>query len=531
MRMALGIRAQLLLVLLVFLALPWLGYEYVRELERFLRDAQERALASTAQAVALALNDRPRLFSSALDPIASFARDRSIEGGDPALLRSASPEIAQILQGLSRTTARIWVIDRDGGVFARAGSLRRPEPSADDGGAHGWQAAAQALMHPLYRMILRQPTEDFSDDAATAGPPRGRDVQGALSGILTTERRSTADGRAQIVSAAHPIWLGDQVRGVVVVEETGNRVLAERNRAFERLFNIVVAVLLISSVALTLYASRLASRIRRLRDDAEHAIDAQGRVRAPLAGSTAGDEIGDLARSFGSVLARLADYATYQAKMASRLSHELRTPVAVVRSSLENLKAQPDSPASAVYIERAQGGLDRLTAILARMTEATRLEQALGDAGRERFDAAQVVAGCVDGYRAAYPDATFALSLAEGELALDGAPELYAQMLDKLVENAVEFSTDGRIDVRLDRADGAAQLVVANAGPPLPAGMEDRLFESMVSVREGAAGGAPHLGLGLYIVRLIASFHGGSAAAENRAVPPGVAVVVRVPVV
>ena len=57
MRVALGIRAQLLLVLLVFLVLPWLGYEYVRELERFLRDAQERTLAGTAQAVATALHD------------------------------------------------------------------------------------------------------------------------------------------------------------------------------------------------------------------------------------------------------------------------------------------------------------------------------------------------------------------------------------------------------------------------------------------------------------------------------------------
>src|SRR5262245_37181518 len=116
MRVALGIRTQLLLVLLVFLALPWLGYEYVRELERFLRDAQERALAGTAQAVAIALNDRPRLFATALDPIASFARDRAQETGDPELPPSASPEIAQIVRGLSRTTARIWVIDRDGGV-------------------------------------------------------------------------------------------------------------------------------------------------------------------------------------------------------------------------------------------------------------------------------------------------------------------------------------------------------------------------------------------------------------------------------
>jgi hypothetical protein len=368
MRIALGIRAQLLLVLLVFLALPWLGYEYVRELERFLRDAQQQALASTAQAVATALHDRPRLFATALDPIASFARDRANETSDPSVPPAASPEIAQILQGLSRSTARIWVIDRDGGVFARAGSLKRPAGESADDGARGWQAIAQAIAHPLYRLILQQPTEDFSDDAITAGPPRGRDVEGALSGILTTERRSSADGRAQIVSAAHPIWLGDQVRGVVVVEETGNRVLAERNRAFERLFNIVLAVLLVGSVALTLYASRLAARIRRLRDDAEHAIDAQGRVRAPLASSEAGDEIGDLSRSFASVLSRLSDYASYQQKMASRLSHELRTPVAVVRSSLENLKAAAPAADARVYIERAQGGLDRLTAILARMT-------------------------------------------------------------------------------------------------------------------------------------------------------------------
>ena len=73
MRIALGIRAQLLLVLTVFLVLPWLGYEYVRELERFLRQAQERTLAGTAQAVATALHDRPRLFATAPDPIASFA--------------------------------------------------------------------------------------------------------------------------------------------------------------------------------------------------------------------------------------------------------------------------------------------------------------------------------------------------------------------------------------------------------------------------------------------------------------------------
>src|ERR1700704_1720076 len=78
-RVALGIRAQLLLVLTVFLAIPWLGYEYVRELERFLRDAQERTLAGTAQAVATALHDRPRLFDAPSAPRESLAVERSQE--------------------------------------------------------------------------------------------------------------------------------------------------------------------------------------------------------------------------------------------------------------------------------------------------------------------------------------------------------------------------------------------------------------------------------------------------------------------
>ncbi|HEY1329034.1 MAG TPA: ATP-binding protein [Casimicrobiaceae bacterium] len=531
---ALGIRGQLLLVLSVFLVLPWLGYEYVREIERFLRDAQERTLAGTAQAVALALHERPRLFAAPADPIATFARERADElPGDAALPPPASPEIEQIVQGLSRTTARIWVVDRDLTVLARAGSLQRPPmPDAPSGStaARAFDAMERIVLHPLYGRLLRQPTEDFRDDTAARGPVHGRDVEGALAGILTTDRRTTSDGKATIVSAAHPIWIGDQVRGVVVVEETTNRVLAERNRAFERLFNIVLAVLLVGSLALTWFASRLTARIRRLRDDAEAAIDAQGRTRAPFTRSNAGDEIGDLSRSFASALARLAQYAGYQEAMAARLAHELRTPVAVVRSSLDNLNDGALPGEARVYIERARSGLARLNAILTRMTEATRLEGALRDAERERFDLGAVVSGCVDGYRLAYPEVPIRLAQPGHPVQVDGAPDLVAQLLDKLVANAVEFRTCGEVTVGLEERDGAAQLTVANDGPPLPEAMAGRLFDSMVSVREAASTGAgPHLGLGLYIVRLIAQFHRGTARAENRADGRGVVVSVSLP--
>jgi dedicated sortase system histidine kinase len=541
LRVALGIRAQLLLVLTVFLAIPWLGYEYVRELERFLRDAQEGTLAGTAQAVATALHDRPRLFDVKPLQGETLAIERGAEAPVtptiPAVVPQVpavprSPEIEQIIHGLSRTTARIWVVDRDLNVLARAGSLRSV-PLANNADAalpRVWQWLERELLHPVYALVLKQPTEDFSEELAGRVLLPAREVDGALAGILTVDRRPTPDGRVVIVSAAHPIWVGDQVRGAVIVEETTNRVLAERNRAFERLFSIVLAALLIGSVALTLYASRLSARIRRLRDEAEAAIDAQGRVRGAVAATRAGDEIGDLSRSFSSVLSRLAQYASYQQNMASRLSHELRTPIAVVKSSLDNLRLTLLPDDARVYIDRAQEGLNRLTHILTRMTEATRLEQSLGDADRERFDLAKVVAGSVDGYRAAYPAKVIVYEASDEEVWIDGVPDLIAQMLDKLVANAVEFGAPNTpIVVRLMRIDLGVRLAVENEGPPLPVAMQGRLFDSMVSVRSDKGGDAPHLGLGLYIVRLIAEFHRGRAVAENRADGRGVVVAVTLP--
>ena len=546
-RIALGIRAQLLLVLTVFLAIPWLGYEYVRELERFLRDAQEKTLAGTAQAVATALHDRPRLFDAPSAPRESLVVERSQEAtaadftaatsappADSAGGTGGSAEIAQIVQGLSRTTARIFVIDRELNVLARAGSLKRPSlpdaQAAASGAARVWQWLERETLHPLYALVLKQPSEDFGEEQAGRVALPAGEVDGALSGILTVDRRPTPDGKAIIVSAAHPIWVGDQVKGAVIVEETTNAVLAERNRAFERLFSIVLAALLLGSVALTLYAARLSARIRRLRDEAEAAIDAQGRVRGVLAGSNAGDEIGDLSRSFSSVLSRLAQYASYREQMASRLSHELRTPIAVVRSSLDNLKLSLLPDDARVYMERAQQGLNRLTHILTRMTEATRLERSVGDDERERFDLARVLTGCVDGYRVAYPQHTLKLELPSGEVIFNGAPEMIAQMLDKLVANAVEFSAAGTpIVVRLERGDTDLRLSVENEGPLLPDAMGGRLFDSMVSVRGDQASDAPHLGLGLYIVRLIAEAHRGSAMAQNREDGRGVVVSVALP--
>ena len=90
---------------------------------------------------------------------------------------------------------------------------------------------------------------------------------------------------------------------------------------------------------------------------------------------------------------------------------------------------------------------------------------------------------------------------------IEGSPELFAQMLDKILDNAVDFAhANTEITVSLNEK---GHLTVKNIGDGIPNGMAEALFDSMVSVRnESESNTQLHLGLGLYIAKMIAQFHG-----------------------
>lgn len=512
------LRVKLALVALVLLALPYAGYLYVREMERFLLSAQEATLVATARAVATVLHDRPALLGFRPREESDLRREAEEElqrltGADPipedAARASSGPaydEIAAILKGLERANSRIWVVNRTYRVLALTGSLKR-----------GNQSETGLLQRSL-GWLLSPPTEDFDDAIADNALAAGREITAALAGAAGTRVRNTRDGRAVVVSAAHPIWAGDEVFGAVVVEETTNPILSLRSQALERLAVLTLAAFGLAAGVLLWFATRISARIRRLRDEVEAAIDTRGRATRALTATDAGDEIGDLSRGFSTVLARLSGYNAYLESLAGRLAHELRTPIAVVRSSLENLRAAVTPEETRTYLARAEDGLARLSIILARMTEASRLEQSLQATERERYDAVPVVGGCVDGYRSAYPAQRFELELPDDPVGVEGAPDLLAQLLDKLVENAVDFSaSNAPISLRLAIDGVTAALSVENRGPALPGEIRGRLFDSMITLRDPHAGAGPHLGLGLFVARLIAEFHGGSIRADNLA--------------
>jgi signal transduction histidine kinase len=97
-----------------------------------------------------------------------------------------------------------------------------------------------------------------------------------------------------------------------------------------------------------------------------------------------------------------------------------------------------------------------------------------------------------------------------------GSDDLFAQLLDKLIANAVGFGDfDKPIEIALRGVHEDIVLDVINRGSELPHAMQKQIFNSMVSLRGDRSGDEPHLGLGLFIARLIAELHRGGITARN----------------
>ncbi len=343
-------------------------------------------------------------------------------------------------------------------------------------------------------------------------------VSGAERGVLPQLYRRLLErpNDTRVVAALAPIGGVDrrQTIGSVQILETAERSLTLRDKALTQLLDFT---LITSAVAVTLmfaFAAWLSWRLARLRRASESALTREGLVTTfPETGAP--DELGDVARSFSMLLGRLNEYTGYLRTLAGKLAHEIRTPLTIVRSSLDNLESESVTPDARTYLNRAREGSERLNAILVAMGAATRVEEAIQGAERSRFDLRALMDGAVGAYRTAFPERQFAAELPDQPVMLQGAPDLVVQMLDKLVDNAVDFSGEqATITLRLVTDARETVIEVDNPGPALAGEGHNHLFESLWQSRTGSDS-RPHFGLGLYIVRLIAEFHGGTAEATN----------------
>ena len=437
-----------------------------------------------------------------------------------------SPELLDIIEGLGYAGARILVVDSEQRVRAETGSFgdsAELQPETEFGGfLLRWFSALRGTIRPLASEINQGDTEN---------PPKTVDdvIRSSLDGTPDWFIRSVGDEQ-EVIMAAHPIISRDRVLGTVVVEQNTSQILNFQRSALEQVILFSVLSLLAVFVALVAFAGRLAWRIRSLRQETTSAIDQHGRLKTNSLESemTAGDEIGDLARSVSNMLSKLHQHTRFLENMPRTLRHEINNPLNTLSTSLQNLAEENPDVQSSKYLESAKRGVLRIGAIVQNLADAANLEESLEAEELELVDIQELLQNYVANCSITHKHTQFVYRGESTPVYARVADYRIEQLLDKIVDNAIDFHrTNSPIKVQLDRRKESLYITVANRGPLLPVELQNSLFDSMVSHRGPHS--QLHFGLGLYVVRLIAEYHGGSVQATNLADGSGVAFIVQLP--
>ncbi|THB74933.1 MAG: HAMP domain-containing protein [Gammaproteobacteria bacterium] len=440
------------------------------------------------------------------------------------LIASPSQEIQDSLTNFTKKGLRFWVSDLDSNVLASTGNIK-------DGLEREKESFMTTIRKAIYRLVLKQPTINFAYTRVGSGKLSNLSSQRALEGTPYQNRYATADERVVIMSAAHPVIANGTVIGAVTVEKTSNKILSLHNKAMESIIDISILAFIVTLAILLYLTTHISRRILRLRNYTQSSISSDGRVIAnnpqPVPGS---DEISELTDSFQGMIERVSQYNEYLENMAGRLSHELKTPLAIVSSSLDNMSLCTIPDDLSIYHQRAVDGINRLRHILLAMSEATRLEQSLGSTSRELVDIAEIIRSYCQGFQSCFSEIKLQINLPDTPVKINGNKDLIAQLLDKLLANAIDFHmANTPIKVELSTSNSLATISVINHGKTIPEGEIQQIFSPMVSLRDKSSQ-SNNLGLGLYIAQLICKYHHGHIYAENLKDDSSVALIVTVPI-
>lgn len=367
------------------------------------------------------------------------------------------------------------------------------------------------LLRWLYRIMVDDPAPPKTPTANADGRSNQSEVYSAVRGQPSVQYYRAEDG--VLVSVAVPINSDDGVMGSVTVTQQRDQFLALTDAAFADLLrNTIIALILVLGVLIA-YAGLTSLRIQRL----SNALKAETVSKLPKH-SLFNDEIDDLKQAFEQFMDEQYQYQDYLRNLTRMLAHELRTPIAVINSSLENLElATGDEAERAVLQHRAKTGLFRLRKMLDAMNEASRLEQSMDAEDQERIDLVRLVNDLTGAYSGTFVDFKFKADYNVDTAMIQGYPDQLVQALDKLVENAASFAEKGSTITLGLHAQGLWWwLSVSNTGPTVPEEIQKNLFSPLASHRENKGESSDsHMGLGLYIMKLVAEHHKGEPFIQN----------------
>lgn len=517
MRFLTGIPLRLLLfnVLLVFL--PAAGFLYLDVYERELLEAQERAMVQQGRHLAAALSDRGGLDSSMAE----------------GLLRRLD----------RRTDARLRILGPGGVLLADSallGPRRDPEPAevsrydaypAPEGARQRLAYRVGAWLYSLpqrVKRVLGAPQPESPESFYRPGKPLlGTEVKAALAGRYGATTRRTRGQRSLTLYSAIPVRDGSQggqggrVVGAVLVSQSTYRLLGALYEVRLGIFRVVLASVAAAIVLTLLVSTTIARPLRRLRDEANALLDRRGRLRGRFRGSSRRDEIGDLARALEELTRRLEGHLGFIESFASDVSHELKNPLAAIRSATELLAEVEDPEDRQRFLALVQKEVARMEGLLSGVREVSEIDARL-EAEEARPVALDALLREVVEGRCLRADNRVKVNLHRPpeRIVVRASPERLTQVLENLLDNAASFSPAGEtVEVSVGREGAAAVVTVDDRGPGIPEAHLDRIFDRFFTWRPGEPGSRHgrdgHTGLGLAIVKAIVDGYGGSIAARN----------------
>lgn len=254
---------------------------------------------------------------------------------------------------------------------------------------------------------------------------------------------------------------------------------------------------------------QLLARVQGMRTTVSAIMGGDLRQRLPASGS--GDELDTLSQTINGMLEHIERLIHGIRDVSNSIAHDLRTPLAELRSRLEVLALTRPSPAEThSEIEAAVADVDRVMSIFAALLRLAELDTGARRSGFVQVDASRVAAEVVEFYEPAAEERGVAFSFeSRGEAPVAGDPVLLAQALSNLIDNSLKCVPErGAIRVEVGpRGDGAVEIAVADNGPGIAAADKAKVTERFF--RGDASRGTPGVGLGLSIVDAVAKLHGG----------------------
>ncbi|ARU54464.1 signal transduction histidine kinase [Oleiphilus messinensis] len=434
---------------------------------------------------------------------------------DVPTLRFSDPEINRYLAEFSTAGIKMTVIDQQGWIIGKSGELESQ---------HSFPiiTASSSFFKDIVGTLIRW-TLFEKPPRSQQQPSADRDqsdlAQQALKGSPTITWQAQGSRNYALISSVVPLFQNQKIVGALRLDQNTDAIASISNETIFDMVAIAAASIFIIMIMLLGFASLLSWRIQKLSKQIDACFSTDGVPQNSLIPGTGQDEISDLRRRFAALLDANMAYTAYLQSFAQKLSHEIKTPVAIIRSSLDNASLHNNIPTELnEYIERGQSGVKRISGIIDSMRAATRLEKLIQTADNVEFDLYPVVAEYSAAFQLAAPKLKVMFEAAELTYPVQGNPDLIAQLLDKLLDNAKDFTPEGKsIRLRLFQKHQTIILEVENEGPALPERMQQQIFQPFISIRsnEQQHRNDSHMGLGLVIVKLITDFHRGRIEAQN----------------